>query len=136
MPRNSRNAILGAAKAVRFDGESVTLLSPTSTPDTSDATPLYPTAYQAPPALSTYVKTVIYAKVSYLPSETVTYDEGGRETNRRVKVEAPASWQNAMNSALAVQLQDGTILRVVQKQLSEERDMFTIEAQGEMEVAQ
>jgi len=136
MPRNSRYAMLGAAKTIRFQGETVTLLTPATAPDSSDATPFSATDYQAPPDLSTYKKTVVYAKVTYLPSETVTYDEGGRETNRRVKIEVPIDLEAQMHSAFAVQLQDGTVLRKVQEQISEGRDMFIVECQGEMKVAQ
>lgn len=136
MPRNSRQMMLGAAKVIRAEGESVTLLTSTATPDTSDATPYSASTYQQEPLTDTYSTLVIYARVTYIPSETITYDEGGRETNRRIKVEAPINLQPQMHKAFAVQIQDGTILRKMGEQISEGRDMFVIECQGELRVAQ
>jgi len=134
MPRRTRNMILGEAKVVRTEGESVVLYIDSSTPDTSDATPYSAHDLQRRPALSTYTKQTIYARVTYLPSETVTFDEGGREMNRKIQVEAPIEMQALMHSASGFQIQDGTIFRKSEEKISESRNSFIVIAVGELKV--
>jgi hypothetical protein len=130
MPRQTRSMLQQAARVIRAEGETVTLLLDTSPADASDVTPYSGVDLQTPPKLSTFTQIPVYARVSYHKTELLTFDQGGREKNKRATIEFAFEYQSLVKQATFVMLQDGTVMRKSAENLSEGRDLVIIETEG------
>ena len=136
MPNRGRLMMLDTAKAIRAAGTLVTLLINPNNDDPTDATPYSVTAADVAPLYSTYTQVPIYAVVEWVATGKLSYDEGGRERNRAASIEGHAEWMPLMIKASAVLLQDGSIMRKIDEELSEGQDTFIIHVVGEERIAQ
>ena len=137
MPLNQRKQMRQQARMIRAQGETVIFLTPAdaAAPALVNGVPLSITQAQAPQPLADYTQTPMYVKVTRKPS-TVSFDEGGRTTYTEADIEVPFDAKNLIQSSVAVQLNDGSVLRKESVTLSEDQTHFVMRVQGAYKVAQ
>jgi len=139
MAQNERARLRQQAQVIRQEGQPVFLRIADET-SKSVANLLDGITPQRPPSPSLDKRIPCYAVVRFHKQAELKFDEAGRMTFRQATVELISMYERnqsrTISKAYAVELQDGSIMQIMSRELSEGQDTYTLETSGYVGIAQ
>ena len=133
MPAGQRSRLKGQALITRAMGQTVKLHIRTAS-STVGINPLDAVALQSPPSPDNDLVVPVYAIVRFHKTDDFTYDLGGRINNRKATVELTSMYQtngtDQIDKLYAIELNDGSLLGVKSKNLSDGGQSYALECEG------
>lgn len=139
MSQNERARLRNQAQVIRTEGQPLILRIADETSKATANTVDFITQ-QRPPSPTSDQKIQVYGIVRFHKQSELKFDEGGRMTFREATIEILSMYDNDLlfqiTKAYAVELQDGSIMQITSRSLSEGQETIILETSGSNQIAQ
>lgn len=123
-------ALRDAARVMRESGERVILIMSAQGDAKSTDVAYDPVADNSAIDYSTAVKKPVYGHIKWHDLGDIKYEAGGKATMSKADIEFSAAWTPYLKTTVAVQLEDGSLLRKCAEKLGETKAIYTLVVEG------